>query len=71
MTLSPARIIALIALIFGTLAASITDPAAFGLSDTMQHWIQLLAQVASTVAAFLAVPPMRRDDTYIDMKGRE
>jgi hypothetical protein len=56
-TISLAQAVALLALIFGVMANTITDPAKFGVSDVAVHWISVLAQIASTVAAWLATAP--------------
>lgn len=57
MRLSPVQIVALCALLLGVLANTVTDPEAYGVSDTVIHWISVLAQMASTAAAWLALPP--------------
>lgn len=57
----------LLALVLGVLATTITDPAAYGLSDVVMHWIGLLAVVMGTVSGWLSTSPLpgKPKDNYV------
>lgn len=56
MRLNPLNIVSIAGLILGVMAATIVEPADYGLSTISVKWMALAAQIASTIAAFYTSP---------------